>query len=105
MQSIGTTRLHAGRERSGHYRQHRRRRMRRDDQCGGAVEADQTERAKAVVNADGGIGYVFVPGGERMEMGNANRLRQKQYRRGYTRDPVHPASAICKCRLHQIIRV
>jgi hypothetical protein len=68
------------------------------------VEADETERAKAVVNADGGLGYVFVLRGKRMEMGNANRLRQKQYRRGYTRDPVHPASAICKCRLHQIIR-
>jgi hypothetical protein len=68
------------------------------------VEADETERAKAVVNA-GGIGYVFVLRGKRVEMGNANRLRQKQYRRGDTRDPVHPASAISKCRLHQIIRV
>jgi hypothetical protein len=38
------------------------------------VEADETERAKAVVNA-GGIGYVFVLRGKRMEMGNANRLR------------------------------
>ena len=42
------------------------------------MEADETERAEAVVNADGGIGEVFVLGGERMEMRNANRLRQKQ---------------------------
>jgi hypothetical protein len=39
------------------------------------VEADETERAKAVVNAGGGIGYIFVLRGKRMEMGNANRLR------------------------------
>lgn len=79
--------------------------MRRDDQCGGAMEADQTERAQAVFNADGGIADVFVLGGERMEMRNANRLREKQDRRGDTGDLAHPASAICKCRLHQIIRV
>ena len=67
------------------------------------MEADETERTEAVVNADGGIGDVFVLGGERMEMRNANRLRQKQYSCGDTGYPAHPASTICRCWLHQVI--
>ena len=67
------------------------------------MKADETERTEAVVHAGGGIGYVFVLEGKRMEMRNANRLRQKQYRRGDTGDLAHPASAICRCRLHQVI--
>jgi hypothetical protein len=67
------------------------------------MEADETERTEAVANADGGIGDVFVLGGERMEMRNANRLRQKQYSCGDTGYPAHPASTICRCWLHQVI--
>ena len=75
MRSIRRKRLHACRAKSGHFDHDRRRRMRRDDQCGRAMEADETERTEAVVNADGGIGDVFLLGGERMEMRNTNRLR------------------------------
>jgi hypothetical protein len=58
--------------------------MRRKDKCGRAVEADQAERAKAVVNADGGSRHVYVLRRERMEMRDADRLREKQYRGGDT---------------------
>ena len=67
------------------------------------MEADETERTEAVVNADGGIGDVFVLGGERMEMRDAYRLRQKQYSCSDTGYPAHPASTICRCWLHQVI--
>ena len=49
--------------------------MRRYDQCGRTVEADQAERAQAVVNTDGGNRHVFVLRRERMEMRDSNRLR------------------------------
>jgi hypothetical protein len=66
------------------------------------METDETERTEAVVNPDRGIGYVFVLGGERMEMDDPGRLRQKQYRRSETGYPAHPGSAICSCQLHQV---
>jgi hypothetical protein len=47
--------------------------MRRNDECGLAMEANQTERAKTV-NADGGVRYVFALGGERMEVRSTKRL-------------------------------
>jgi hypothetical protein len=47
--------------------------MRRNDECGLAMEANQTERAQTV-NADGSIRYAFTLGGERMEMRSTKRL-------------------------------
>jgi len=49
--------------------------MRRNCECGRAMEADQAERAQAVVNTDGGNRHVFVLRRERMEMRDSNRLR------------------------------
>ena len=66
------------------------------------MEADETESAEAV-NADGCIGDVFVLGGERMEMRDTYRLRQKQYSCGDTGYSAHPASTISRFRLHQVI--
>lgn len=58
--------------------------MRRKNKCGRTVETDQAERAKAVAHADGGGRYKFVLRRERMEMRDADRLREKQYRGGDT---------------------
>jgi hypothetical protein len=57
--------------------------MRRNDECGLAVEANQTERAKAV-NAGGGVRYVFALGGKRMEVRSTKRLNQQQNRNSKT---------------------
>src|SRR5579864_3855379 len=102
MRSIRRMRLRTCRAKGGHFHNDRRRWMRRDDQCRWAMEANETERTETVVNSDRGAGDIFVLGGERMEMRNANRLRQKQYRRGDTGYPAHPASPIGKCWLHQV---
>jgi hypothetical protein len=57
--------------------------MRRNDECGLAMEADQTERAKTV-NADGGVRYILALGGERMEVRSTKRLNQQQNRNSKT---------------------
>lgn len=59
------------------------------------MEANQTERAKAIVDTDGDVCYVFARGMERMEMRYASRLRKKQYSRTDTGYPAYPGSATC----------
>lgn len=68
------------------------------------MEPDQTERAETVVNADRSGRQVVVSGRERMEMRDADRLRQQQNNRADSRYPANPAAAIClRVRMHRFV--
>lgn len=58
------------------------------------MEADQAKRAQAVVDPDRGTGEVFGLRRERMEMRDANRLREEQDSRNHAGDAASPAPTI-----------
>jgi hypothetical protein len=68
--------------------------MRRHDENGRAMEANQTERAQAVVSDDGGVRYVVALGGERMEVRGTNRLDKQQNGGHKASYPAHPTSTL-----------
>jgi len=108
MQTIRGTRRDARRAGGAQFRQPRRHRMRRYDQRGRAMEADQTKRAQAVGNAGGGARHILLLRWERMEMRGTNRLRKQKNSGREASYSAHPALTICSaiwpgCYLHRIV--